>query len=668
MIEDFLILKLEDICDIELIKSKVPILRGKQKEARISKVELLGSGLQYEEFEEFCIENKYEDLLAEVRQLDDINVGTWKKISSVYGKNIQNNCLKRNPSNTHNWRDEVNNINDLVLNYLGWSKKEDKNISHGHIIVYPKGGDMKKHGDGDTRNRIFTIIGFPNEDRKLEDGGLFDIWDKSNKKHSVIPNIENIVVLNHRTDAELLHMVTENLVEELRYSMYNIITEDLLKYYEKNQNMKVVNFVFEKIGEPNGKPNTTMNGIFFNSTENSLYYKRKFYDVNNIPHENYVYLVEPFGGITNIIYGDNFINYIDSRVLDDIRSHKCDLIISSPSEGNLKERDIKQLYKILYDNNIPINKVTFVQSNYNLETQIENFINKSKYGKKINSIITEHKLETSKESFIQIKSGEWDTSKMKKPPTLNTIEQVKEIENDFRPFRFLSHNKSLRPDRVALLSLLYKEGIFDKGLISMGSEQGGSAGTSQPWPKTFDFITDKNLLSDVMEWSTKLEPLRPISIEGDLNIDDIDSGENEGANPCGYTYSDQYRKVYFQVVTEDVFEAESMFFSQTTYKPLVQLTPIVMFGSPNMMRCLHEVQNFLPYEFINYDYDLVVDNNERLLMVVDEIKRLCKMPIEQLHKNYYDELETILKNQNKIYHEVHSMDEYKLSRYLLSRC
>ena len=94
MIEDFLILKLEDICDIELIKSKVPILRGKQKEARISKGELLGSGLQYEEFEEFCIENKYEDLLAEVRQLDDINVGTWKKISSVYGKTIQNNCLK----------------------------------------------------------------------------------------------------------------------------------------------------------------------------------------------------------------------------------------------------------------------------------------------------------------------------------------------------------------------------------------------------------------------------------------------------------------------------------------------------------------------------------------------------------------------------------------------
>ena len=63
--------------------------------------------------------------------------------------------------------------------------------------------------------------------------------------------------------------------------------------------------------------------------------------------------------------------------------------------------------------------------------------------------------------------------------------------------------------------------------------------------------------------------------------------EFEGLNVCGYTYAEQYRKVYFQVVTEDVFEADSMFFSQTTYKPLVQLTPIVMFGSPYMMKNLY---------------------------------------------------------------------------------
>ena len=114
MIKDFLILKLEDICDFELIKSYVPILRGRQKEARISKGDLLGYGLQYEEFEQFCIKNRHEDLLKEVRLMDDINVGTWKKISSVYGRNIVNNCLKRNPTNTYKWSSELSTIIDIV--------------------------------------------------------------------------------------------------------------------------------------------------------------------------------------------------------------------------------------------------------------------------------------------------------------------------------------------------------------------------------------------------------------------------------------------------------------------------------------------------------------------------------------------------------------------------
>ena len=157
-----------------------------------------------------------------------------------------------------------------------------------------------------------------------------------------------------------------------------------------------------------------------------------------------------------------------------------------------------------------------------------------------------------------------------------------------------------------------------------------------------------------------------MSIEGDINIDDIDSGENEGANPCGYTYAEQHRKVYFQVVTEDVFEAKSMFFSQSTYKPLVQLTPFIMFGSPHMMKNLHEVQGFSRDHFINHAYDSEEDNNVRLRMVVAEIKKLCKMPIKDLHDRYYQQLDHLLQNQFRIFSESPSMDDYKLSRYLLT--
>ena len=158
-----------------------------------------------------------------------------------------------------------------------------------------------------------------------------------------------------------------------------------------------------------------------------------------------------------------------------------------------------------------------------------------------------------------------------------------------------------------------------------------------------------------------------MSIEGDINVDDIDSGENEGANPCGYIYGEQYRKVYFQVVTEDVFEADSMFFSQTTYKPLVQLTPIVMFGSPHMMKNLYEIQGFKGASFIDDSYDVEEDDNLRLRMVVEEIKRLCKMSIEDLHQGYYNCLDQLENNQDKMFEQTHSNDDYKLSRYLLMR-
>ena len=428
-----------------------------------------------------------------------------------------------------------------------------------------------------------------------------------------------------------------------------------------------VNFVFEELGKPNGKLGTTTNGIIYNLGITSLFYKNKYFDVNNIPDEKYIYLIEPFGGITNILYRNNFTNYISPQVLTDIREKKCMVIISTPSEGNLGVKEIKQLYRILERNNLPLNQITFVQSNYNLDKQFDDFLeSSSKYTDKINLIVTEHKLETSKESFIEMNHGDWNLSEMKRPPTLNTIEEVEKIRNGIRPYRFVSYNKSLRPDRVALLSLLYKEGIFDKGMISMGSERGGSAGSRQPWPTNFDFLTDRELRKEVEEWSEKLEPLRPMSIEGDVNVDDIDSGENEGANPCGYTYGEQYRKVYFQVVTEDVFEAKSMFFSQTTYKPLVQLTPFIMFGSPYMMKNLHEVQGFKKYQFINEDYDSEEDNNKRLRMVVEEIQRLCEMPIKDLHDYYYSELDVLRRNQERIFEELPSMDDYNLSRYLLT--
>ena len=93
-----------------------------------------------------------------------------------------------------------------------------------------------------------------------------------------------------------------------------------------------------------------------------------------------------------------------------------------------------------------------------------------------------------------------------------------------------------------------------------------------------------------------------------------------------------------------------------------------MFGSPYMMKNLHEVQGFAKFHFIDESYDSEEDNSKRLRMIVAEIKRLCEMPIKDLHDSYYNELNLniLSKNQEIIFEESPSMDDYNLSRYLLT--
>ena len=59
----------------------------------------------------------------------------------------------------------------------------------------------------------------------------------------------------------------------------------------------MINFVFEKLDKPNGNPGRTYEGVIYNKL-----WETEHFDVNNIPDEKYVYLIEPLGGIANILY------------------------------------------------------------------------------------------------------------------------------------------------------------------------------------------------------------------------------------------------------------------------------------------------------------------------------------------------------------------------------
>ena len=410
-------------------------------------------------------------------------------------------------------------------------------------------------------------------------------------------------------------------------------------------------FIFEDLNKPNGVIGTTEFGL--------LYYEFKetsvFQSVREFDSEKCYYLVESLGGIKSILNAP-FTTTMSEKTIELIKSNKCKLIVSSMSEGNLEHDDLIRLHKILKDTNIPPSNVYLIQSNYNLKKQYDNLFQLDR----INLITTEHKLESAVEGFRDLNDGRWNYDDYPQRPSINTWDEVQKIKDVNREYFFISYNKTLRPDRVALLSLLYKNDLIKKGLVSIGSKDFGSTG-KQTWPDTFDFIKDNK--EDVRKWSTKLQKLQPLSIDGEPKVEKLDEGKYKGLNVCGYTYGEQFRKVYFMLVTEDVFNSESMFFSQTTYKPIVSLTPFIMFGSPYMMKTLREVQGFKTFSpWIDESYDEEENHEKRLMMIVEEVKRLCQSK-QDIHRMYYEMKDVLIYNKKHLLN--YEFNDFKKIRELI---
>ena len=104
---------------------------------------------------------------------------------------------------------------------------ENVNTLNGHMNVYPKHSFINKHVDGISDAILSTTIFFLNTGRKYEDGSILVVYDKNGKKIEILPDYTNIVILNH-TNINLEHEVTENLVDDIRLSLYNPLDKNYI--------------------------------------------------------------------------------------------------------------------------------------------------------------------------------------------------------------------------------------------------------------------------------------------------------------------------------------------------------------------------------------------------------------------------------------------------------
>lgn len=229
---------------------------------------------------------------------------------------------------------------------------------------------------------------------------------------------------------------------------------------------------------------------------------------------------------------------------------------------------------------------------------------------------------------------------------------------------FLSFNRMSRHHRIALLGLLYQHNLVDKGYISFFTDLYG---------KSLKKVAD-GLLSFVSEetYNTILNQILanyhkfPLKLNTDSVVDNVN-----------YVKSDDdifYRNSYFSVVTETfffeskrwggkkMFDEDGIFFSEKTYKPIACKHPFVLLNRPHALKFLKNQGYKTFHPFIDESYDSILDDEARLLAIVNEIKRLSTFSDEQWYdwmKNIHPIIEhnhhTLL-SKDKMSHELFRFD------------
>jgi hypothetical protein len=196
--------------------------------------------------------------------------------------------------------------------------------------------------------------------------------------------------------------------------------------------------------------------------------------------------------------------------------------------------------------------------------------------------------------------------------TLNTLQEKKYTK------KFLNLNRRWRPHRPLFVALLKVNDLLDQGHVSMAP-----ADDNQDWDKAWDMIS--HLEPDLIPHKDNLATIP------DLYLDTREMHINQVALTDS---TDQYYlDSYFSVVSETNFYKEygpGLFLSEKVFKPVSRRHPFLVLARPYTIKKFKELGYHSFNEIIDESYDNEFDDRKRMMMVLEETKRLCNLSDDEL--------------------------------------
>jgi len=310
----------------------------------------------------------------------------------------------------------------------------------------------------------------------------------------------------------------------------------------------------------------------------------------NIDEENLIYFLE--ATTPDWFYKKKFLENASGGVLDKIGKNKLIVVFNFFAEPHYDDKFNNSIEKICIDNKFNIKNFFVLTSGNNLEknTKLEH-ISDHFFISNATKVLTQ---------FLK--------HKIVKP---NTFDYVCEIVNQDifqkkKTKHFLCLNRHVdRPHRYAFGLFVEKHNLWDRGnftFLVCPEEKDNDA-----LIEVFDLNTANEFFIFKKQFHNKI----PIQIDTKYLINNI------GFSNFGTTsiyYKPIYEETAINIVTETTFRKNSVFLSEKTFHPIINLQPFIMFASNGQLAELRKLGFKTFGNVIDESYDDESDNHKRFVM------------------------------------------------------
>jgi len=225
---------------------------------------------------------------------------------------------------------------------------------------------------------------------------------------------------------------------------------------------------------------------------------------------------------------------------------------------------------------------------------------------------------------------------------------------------FVSHVNSLNVN--------WKDLLMNKHFLSL--QRRASVGRLRFTKQLLDNFNKEQYIiscgSQPNKWLNKLQNLKDAIYPYTLPI--LVDGEIDNDSKQHYHTNEDFFKCLFNIVTETSSQTDDdswreIFLTEKTFKAFAYKQLPIWFAVPGTVQEVRKLGFDVFDDIINHSYDSVVDQDTRMLMVINELKRLCMdYPISDLTKlrnNLWNRISKNMSLLNKLERE-HAITKHNL--------